>query len=576
MTASSDLPDLRARGYEAGELLGANAEGGRLTFRARVLAGGGEVVVKQFRFAVRGARWTDYDQQQREVQALRELDHPRIPKLVDAFATDDGFCLVQQYLPYPSMAKRQSFELAELRAIAASVLDVLVYLQSRVPPLFHRDVKPANLLVDKERRAYLVDFGLARAGAGMRSGSTVAVGTPGFMPPEQLFGRELTASSDLYGLGASLIALLSGRRDGEVGDLVDNSFRFRLDELPPSLPAAWAEWLGKLVAPETADRFPDARAALQALPSADAGEGEVGAERAARPSERKRGRKALDAAQEHRAEPGRRARDFDEAVAIERGGRDERARLIAARARKEREAAASAAAAAAAVAAASASSERKRTPETRSALSIGVAVAAVVMPLAAVGLYKALAVDDASDDAPAAGAVDGAEALEAASEPAPAKPETEEEKRDRWAARACDGVVECYTEAGYVGAIAGRAEADIGGDGHVVEARLRGDAPRPVRACIVERMSAKSVPDYDGGNGVIFCDYSGQVMGGGAMMISDGSGWSARGAGGGEGGGRDDGDGAAGGGARSTRRGDGEGDGEGEGDGARGTPQGGH
>jgi serine/threonine protein kinase len=498
----SDLPDLRAHGYEALAPLGANAEGGRVTFRARAVAGGREVVVKQFRFATPGARWQEFDAHQREIQALRELRHPRIPALVEAFQTDDGFCLVQEYVPYPALSSRASFDLDELRAIAASVLEILEYLQGRVPPVFHRDLKPANILIDGGK-AFLVDFGLARAGAGARSGSTIAVGTPGFMPPEQLFGRTLAPSSDLYGLGATLIGLLSGRPAGEVGDLVDNSFRFKLDELPPALPRVWRAWLAKLVAPEVEDRYADARAARAALPPPGAADDEP------------------------RAAPAPvRAR----AAAPPRAGEDEVARAV----RAIRESADPQAALAETRAALA---RRKRVATFLFMLVPGAFVAA---GLWFVGRSSDAPLDDsppeATERAPLAPAVTAPAEAPMVEPPAPevdprgpAAPspgETEEAKHDRWARDACEGVLDCYTAAGYRGVLTMRAEADLAPDGHATAGRFRGDGGGKIKSCVVDAMRAKHAPpDYDGGKGTIWCEISGQLMGGGTMMIGSGEGW---------------------------------------------------
>jgi len=64
----------------------------------------------------------------------------------------------------------------------------------------HRDIKPENVLVDRqeELKVYLVDFGFAHIGSGEVAASSVVKGTLGFMPPEQMFNRQLTEASDLY------------------------------------------------------------------------------------------------------------------------------------------------------------------------------------------------------------------------------------------------------------------------------------------------------------------------------------------------------------------------------------------
>jgi serine/threonine protein kinase len=95
--------------------------------------------------------------------------------------------------------------------------------------------------------------------------SSVVKGTLGFMPPEQMFNRQLTVASDLYSLGATLICLLIGINSTEVGSLMDDTgrinFKHRLLQLSPE----FLDWLQKMVEPNFKHRYPSADAALNAL-----------------------------------------------------------------------------------------------------------------------------------------------------------------------------------------------------------------------------------------------------------------------------------------------------------------------
>lgn len=166
--------------------------------------------------------WKQLELFQREAQILENLDHPGIPRYIDAFEedtdTDRSFFLVQQLAAGRSLEDLVSSgwraDEAECRRIAVELLKILQYLGSRRPPVTHRDVKPSNIVVEGGRaggRVFLVDFGgvQAAAAAGDLPGSTV-VGTYGFMAPEQFRGAAQPAS-DLYGLGGTLLYLLSGR-----------------------------------------------------------------------------------------------------------------------------------------------------------------------------------------------------------------------------------------------------------------------------------------------------------------------------------------------------------------------------
>ncbi len=257
-----DKPDFGEHGLTAVGLLGENRSAGRSTWLCR-LQDGRHVVVKRFSFASPGASWDAYREHEREIAVLRELDHPGIPRFVAAHPTADGFLLVQEWIDARPLSARMSFARGEVEGLARKVLDVLVYLQERTPAVVHRDLKPDNILLGDDGRVYLVDFGLARSVH--ESTSTIAVGTPGFMPPEQMLGHRLGPASDLYGLGATLIACLTGARGHGVRELVDSMFRFDLSGLPGHVDEGFVRWLERLVEPDLKRRFEDARTALAAL-----------------------------------------------------------------------------------------------------------------------------------------------------------------------------------------------------------------------------------------------------------------------------------------------------------------------
>ncbi|HEY9836595.1 MAG TPA: hypothetical protein V6D27_06830, partial [Vampirovibrionales bacterium] len=85
------------------------------------------------------------------------------------------------------------------------------------------------------------------------------------MPPEQLLNRQLSAASDLYGLGATLICLLTGTPSVAIAQLVDEDYRIQFKHLTPKVSWRWIEWLETMVQPNPANRFPDAATALAAL-----------------------------------------------------------------------------------------------------------------------------------------------------------------------------------------------------------------------------------------------------------------------------------------------------------------------
>jgi len=262
------INEFAEHGYHIEKQLGINRPGGRVTYLATRLTDQLPVVLKHFQFATSENGWSDYDAHHREIEVLQGLEHPGIPKYLESFQTAKGFCMVQEYKDALPLSKSHSFNPDQIRQIAVSVLDILVYLQNRMPAVIHRDIKPDNILIDKDGNTFLVDFGFARVGDGEVGVSSVVKGTLGFMPPEQLFNRQLTEASDLYGLGMTLICLITGTKADEIGNLVDISYQVKFKHLVPKLSFQWVRWLEKMVEPRTKDRYGNAIAAREALPAA--------------------------------------------------------------------------------------------------------------------------------------------------------------------------------------------------------------------------------------------------------------------------------------------------------------------
>ena len=100
---------------------------------------------------------------------------------------------------------------AEVILIGAAICDALTYLHTRIPPIIHRDIKPGNIKITPEGLISLVDFGLAKVMIGSQQTTTGARAmTPGYSPPEQYGTAPTDPRTDIYSLGATLYACLSG------------------------------------------------------------------------------------------------------------------------------------------------------------------------------------------------------------------------------------------------------------------------------------------------------------------------------------------------------------------------------
>ncbi|MGL5064990.1 MAG: serine/threonine protein kinase [Microcoleus sp.] len=266
--------------YAIQQSLGKNA--GRQTFLAQDLKTKQLVVIKILAFSA-DVCWDDLKLFKREAATLQSLDHPGIPHYLDCFEFETpktrGFALVQSYIKAKSLAEwveaGRSFSAPEIEQIAKSLLEILVYLQAQNPPVIHRDIKPSNiLLADRSPvkqhssldrsgwlgEVYLVDFGSVQTLAA-REGSTVTVvGTYGYMPPEQFGGRAVPAS-DLYGLGATLIYLVTGVHPA---DLPQEDLRLNF-EPKIALSSDFIDWLQWMTEPDLNRRLTTADRALQEL-----------------------------------------------------------------------------------------------------------------------------------------------------------------------------------------------------------------------------------------------------------------------------------------------------------------------
>lgn len=170
------------------------------------------VAIKQF--DVRGAKtWKDVELAEREARVLKALSHPKLPKYVDHFEEDGVLYLVMEKIEGESLAtlRKRDATLSEeeIFRFLRDAGEVLDYLHGRAPPVFHRDLKPGNVLRKPDGSFAFVDFGAVRDKLRVSGGSTI-VGTFGFMAPEQFQGRALPCT-DVYAIGATAISMLTGQ-----------------------------------------------------------------------------------------------------------------------------------------------------------------------------------------------------------------------------------------------------------------------------------------------------------------------------------------------------------------------------
>jgi len=208
--ADGDPETFRNGRYVATGVLGQGAQGE--TLEAIDKLRGCPVALKRFR--IKGARsWKDVELAEREARVLSTLVHPNLPRYVDHFEENGCLFLVTERIEGTSLsalrAHTASFSESDVIRLLDDARSALGYLHHRAPPVIHRDIKPGNVIRRPDGSHVFVDFGAVRDSLKPEGGSTV-VGTFGFMAPEQFQGRALPAS-DVYSVGATALALLTGR-----------------------------------------------------------------------------------------------------------------------------------------------------------------------------------------------------------------------------------------------------------------------------------------------------------------------------------------------------------------------------
>ena len=206
----------------------------------------------------------------REIQILGGLNHPGIVQAIDAGRDGRVAFLVMEYIDGVNLSKIVNHkgplsvgESCEAIRQAAKALDAAHALGA-----IHRDLKPSNFMVDRGGRVKLLDFGLAHLSDQLTGSVDTTVGrllgTLDYMPPEQAGGiQSVDHRADIYGLGATLFFLLSGRAPHEsdpdqplIAKLkhISEGSAIRLDEIRAGVPSSLTEFIGDLLSADPSDR----------------------------------------------------------------------------------------------------------------------------------------------------------------------------------------------------------------------------------------------------------------------------------------------------------------------------------
>ena len=282
IAAGADMASSERTSYFGGyEVLGEIARGGMgVVYRARRLGqeGAEEVALKVLlggaqASARQGARF------EREAELARRLHHPGIVRFIEAGINEGFRFLAVELVPgkdlEETVAKRGPLPWADAARVIAEVADAVHYVHGE--GVIHRDLKPDNVILRPDGRPVLIDFGLAKIlEARQLTESTSTIGTPAYMPPEQVAGksREAGPQADVYALGAILHFLIAGKPPFPDDDQVVLYRRIATDPPPPlrlsvpDVPAALEKEVLRALAKEPRERHATAEELGRALRAA--------------------------------------------------------------------------------------------------------------------------------------------------------------------------------------------------------------------------------------------------------------------------------------------------------------------
>ena len=160
-----------------------------------------------------------------ELEGELQFTHPNLIEMLDCCVTEEGrIHLVSVFVngrSFPKYLSESAFSISDKSTIVCnhiqSILDALHFLHGK--GIYHRDVKPDNIMIDRSNKAILMDLGVAKASDGKRkTNAGVVIGTPHYSAPEQIRGESnINATTDVYATGITLYELLTGNPPFDAG-----------------------------------------------------------------------------------------------------------------------------------------------------------------------------------------------------------------------------------------------------------------------------------------------------------------------------------------------------------------------
>jgi len=203
----------------------------------------------------------------REAQAAGRLTHPNIVGIYDYRETGDLAYIVMEYVEGEALkAVLDRGERLPLRETVRLIEDLLAGLQfSHDRGVVHRDIKPANVMLAKDGRVKISDFGIARIESSSTTQVGMVMGTPAYMSPEQIMGQPVDKRTDIYSTGVLLYQLLTGERpfEGSTTGIMHKALNTtppRPSDVSVAAPPSFDAIVARAMSRRPGDRYPDAAA----------------------------------------------------------------------------------------------------------------------------------------------------------------------------------------------------------------------------------------------------------------------------------------------------------------------------
>lgn len=199
----------------------------------------------------------------REAQSAGRLAHPNIVTIHDVVEEGGEFVIAMEYIKGTDlkhlMQRQERLDVRFVVDIVAQIADGLDYAHSK--GVVHRDIKPANIIITAEKVAKITDFGIARVDQSNLTVEGQLLGTPNYMAPEQIQGKEVDHRADLFSLGVMLYEMVTGKKPfaGENLTVVTHRIVYEAfvspDRLVPGLPPRLLQTLDKALQKEPNQRY---------------------------------------------------------------------------------------------------------------------------------------------------------------------------------------------------------------------------------------------------------------------------------------------------------------------------------